>query len=289
MSFDPVVLFFVMGVAARIAKSDLRLPEALYEALSIYLLLSIGLRGGAELAHQGLGPMLPMAIAAVALSACLPLLAYPVLRGVGRFARADAASIAGHYGSVSVVTFAVAQGIVAAHGLPAEPQMAVLVALMEAPGIVVGIALARIGRGAASVCGRLAHETLFGKAVYLLLGGILIGAVAGTEGIAPLKPLFGDLFKGVLALFLLEMGLVAGSRLADMRRAGRFLVIFGIGAPIAFGALGLLVGRLLGLSDGAQALLATLCASASYIAAPRRCESPCPKRTRRSPSASRSG
>ncbi len=268
MPLDPVVLFFVLGVVARLARSDLRLPEALYETLSVYLLLAIGLKGGAELARQSVASIAPVAAAGIALSAALPLLAYPVLRRLGRLARADAASIAAHYGSVSVVTFAVAQSVLARAGVAVEPQMAVLVALMEAPGIVVGILLAKRDDLSAVGWGRLAHETLFGKAVYLLLGGLLIGAIAGPDGLAPVKPLFGDLFKGVLCLFLLEMGLVAGSRLAELRRAGPFLIAFGLCMPVVFGVIGLVVGRGLGLSVGGCAILATLCASASYIAAP---------------------
>ncbi|MBU6270133.1 MAG: sodium-dependent bicarbonate transport family permease [Betaproteobacteria bacterium] len=268
MPIDPVVLFFLLGLIARLSRSDLRLPEALYETLSVYLLLAIGLKGGAELARQSLGSVLPVAFAGVALSATLPLLAYPVLRRVGRLAQVDAASIAAHYGSVSVVTFAVAQSLLAREGVAVEAQMPVLVALMEAPGIIVGILLARRGDLAGVGWGRLAHETLFGKAVYLLLGGLLIGWLVGPEGMAPMKPLFGDLFRGVLCLFLLEMGLVAGSRLPELRRAGPFLVVFGVVAPMVFAAIGLACGRALGLSVGGCAILATLCASASYIAAP---------------------
>jgi hypothetical protein len=268
MPIDPVVLFFALGVAARLARSDLRLPEALYETLSVYLLLAIGLKGGAELARQSIAAIAPVALAGIALSALLPLLAYPVLRLAGRLARPDAASIAAHYGSVSVVTFAVAQSVLGRAGVEVEPQMAVLVALMEAPGIVVGILLAKRGDLGAVGWGRLAHETLFGKAVYLLLGGLLIGVIAGPDGLAPVKPLFGDLFKGVLCLFLLEMGLVAGSRLADLRRAGPFLIAFGLVTPLVFASIGLAVGAALGLTVGSVALLATLCASASYIAAP---------------------
>jgi hypothetical protein len=265
---DPVVLFFLLGVVARLARSDLRLPEPLYETLSIYLLLAIGLKGGIELARQPLAEVLPLAGTAILLSAAIPFLLFPLLRGLGRLERSDAASIAAHYGSVSVVTFAVAQSLVARAGLPAEPQMAMLVALMEAPGIVAGIMLARLHDIRTVRWGSLLHDTLFGKAVYLLLGGILIGAVAGAEGLAPMQPLFGDLFKGVLALFLLEMGLVAGSRLPELRRAGIFLVLFGVLAPLGLAALGMAAGAALGLSTGGKVVLAALCASASYIAAP---------------------
>jgi hypothetical protein len=271
---DPVVLFFVLGVIAKVARSDLRLPESMYEALSIYLLLAIGLKGGVELAQQPVATVLPQALAVMALGASIPFLLFPVLNRLGRLAPADSASIAAHYGSVSVVTFAVALSYLLKQGIDAEPHMPLLVALMEAPGIVVGIVLARqLGRSASAPrgtlrWGALVREVLFGKSVLLLLGGLLIGAVAGPQALAPVEPLFFGLFKGVLALFLLEMGLVAGSRIGDLKRAGPFLVVFALLAPIALGLIGALVGRLIGLSVGGSALLAALAASASYIAAP---------------------
>jgi len=288
MTLDPVVLFFLLGVGARLARSDLRLPDALYETLSIYLLLAIGLKGGVELARQDLLALLPVAATAFLLSAAIPLIAFPLLRGPVRLARPDAASIAAHYGSVSVVTFAVAQSVLARAGVEAPPEFAVLVAIMEAPGIVVGIMLARglgsrraagataagaaggdaASAGAGMRWGPLLHDAIFGKAVYLLLGGLAIGALVGEAGLAPLKPVFGDLFRGALALFLLEMGLVAGGRLGDLRRAGPRLVSFALLAPLLFGSIGLLAGKLLGLGVGGITLLATLAASASYIAAP---------------------
>ena len=271
---DAVVLFFVLGVVARLAKSDLRLPEALYETLSIFLLLAIGLKGGVELAKQPFASVLPSAVAAIFLGATISLLLYPVLRGIGRLAVADAASIAAHYGSVSVVTFAVAISVLVQRGISSEAHMPLLVALMEAPGIVTGIVLARVlgrsasGRRTPLRWGALVHEVVFGKSVLLLLGGLVIGAVAGPQALAPIEPLFFGLFKGVLALFLLEMGLVVGGRLGDIRRAGAFLVAFGLAAPMVLGFIGAIVGHLAGLSLGGTALLATLAASASYIAAP---------------------
>jgi hypothetical protein len=268
VTLDPVVLFFLLGVGARLARSNLRLPDALYETLSIYLLLAIGLKGGIELARQDIGALLPVAVSAFVLSASLPLLAFPVLRHAVGLSRADSASIAAHYGSVSVVTFAVAQSVLARAGVVAPPEFAVLVAIMEAPGIIVGILLAGRVAGQQGGWGTLVHEAVFGKAVYLLLGGLLIGALVGSDGLAPLMPVFGDLFRGALALFLLEMGLVAGGRLGDLRRAGPRLVAFGLLAPLVFGAIGLATGLGLGLSVGGITLLATLCASASYIAAP---------------------
>jgi uncharacterized protein len=272
---DPVILFFVLGVGAKLAKSDLRLPEALYETLAIYLMLAIGLKGGVEIARQPMAAVIPHAIASIALGAAIPLLVYPLLRRAVQLPVADAASIAAHYGSVSVVTFAVAGSVLLNAGIPSEPHMPLLVALMEAPGIVVGIVLARVfGRASSSTgtpplrWGRVTHEVLFGKSVLLLAGGLAIGAIAGPEGLAPIEPVFFGLFKGVLALFLLEMGLVAGGRLGDLKRAGAALVAFGIAVPIALGLLGAAVGRMTGMSAGGTILLATLAASASYIAAP---------------------
>jgi len=276
VSLDPVILFFALGVLARLARSDLRLPDALYETLSIYLLIAIGLKGGAQIAVQPLAALWPVALAAVALSAAVPLVLYPVLRAGVRLGAADAASIAAHYGSVSVVTFAVAQSALARAGIEPEAFLAMLVALMEAPGIVVGVLLAR--RGMAREAGRagvstsswatLLHEVLFGKAVVLLLGGIAIGWIAGPAALAPIDPVFVGLFKGVLALFLLELGLVAGGRVQDLRRAGPRLLAFGLIAPPLLALVGGALGLALGLSVAGVATLATLAASASYIAAP---------------------
>lgn len=265
---DPVVLFFALGVIARLGRSDLRLPEAVYEILSIYLLLAIGLKGGVQLAQQPVAQLLPQSLAVMVLGAAIPFLLFPILTRVGRLSRADGAAIAAHYGSVSVVTFAVGVSFLAARAVPTESYMPLLVALMEAPGIIAGIVLARMGSGRRVEWGRLAQEVVFGKSVLLLTGGLFIGAVAGPGGIAPIDPLFGGLFKGVLALFLLEMGLVAGGRLADLKRAGAFLLVFGVLAPPVLGLIGVGVGHLIGLSIGGMALLGTLAASASYIAAP---------------------
>jgi hypothetical protein len=268
---DVVVFFFLLGVFARLVKSDLRLPEALYETLSIYLLLAIGLKGGIELSKQPLAALAPQVLACMALGFAIPFALYPLLRTL-RLAGVDAAALAAHYGSVSVVTFAVATAALARQGIPYESHAALWVAVMEAPGIVAGILLARWsqrgGTGRRMDWRELAHDVLFGKSVLLLLGGLLIGAVAGEAGTAPIKAVFVDPFKGVLALFLLELGLVAGARLAEVRRFGAAVVVVGIVAPPLLALAGALVGWALGLSTGGIAILATLAASASYIAAP---------------------
>jgi len=265
---DPLVLFFLLGLVARLLRSDLKLPEALYDALALYLLLAIGLKGGVELASHPLGGLGAKIAGVLALGFATPVVAYAALRGLGRLAVADSASIAGHYGSVSVVTFAVATGWLASRGIAHEPYMALFVALLEVPGILVGIAIARLHAPGRVAWGRLLHEVFLGKGIVLLIGGLAIGWAAGPAQFAPLKPLFSDLFKGVLAFFLLEMGLVVASQLGELRRAGLFLPAFALAAPVAFGAAGAWLGTALGFTPGGAAIVATLAASASYIAAP---------------------
>jgi uncharacterized protein len=269
---DVVVLFFMLGVLARLAKSDLRLPDALYEALSIYLLLAIGLKGGVELARQPLAMLLPQVLALVALGFAIPFALFPVLRAA-RLSGVDAAALAAHYGSVSVVTFAVATATLQDLGIAHESHAALWVAVMEAPGLLAGIMLARwsLGRSGAAAPTRwpaLLHDVFLGKSVVLLLGGLLIGAVAGPKGVQPIEAVFVVPFKGVLALFLLELGLVAGAQLAQLKRYGLALVAVGVLAPPVLAVAGALVAKALGLSTGGVALVATLAASASYIAAP---------------------
>ena len=275
---DAVVLFFILGVIARLGKSDLKLPQALYEALSVYLLLAIGLKGGIELHKQSLAAVLPQILACMALGGLIPVLMTPALKRMG-FSGVDSAVLAAHYGSVSVVTFAVASSYLQRQGVAFEAHAALWVAVMEAPGIVAGVFLARRelnrakaleGKAVATKSNwrELAHEVLFGKSVLLLVGGLTIGAVMGEAGLKPIAPLFTDLFKGVLALFLLELGLVAGAQLPEVKRYGLRLLAVGIVSPLVLSLLGAALGKLLGLSTGGIAILATLAASASYIAAP---------------------
>jgi uncharacterized protein len=269
MVLDVVVFFFLLGVFARLVGSDLRLPEALYETLAIYLLLAIGLKGGIELSKQPIAALAPQVLACMALGFAIPFVLFPLLRAL-KLNGADAASVAAHYGSVSVVTFAVATAALAREGIAHESHAALWVAVMEAPGIVAGILLARRAArdGERTNWRELAHDVLFGKSVLLLAGGLVIGAIAGEAGTAPIKAVFVDPFKGVLALFLLELGLVAGARLAEVKRFGAAVIVVGVVAPPLLALAGAALGWALGLSTGGVALLATLAASASYIAAP---------------------
>ncbi|MFD0950092.1 sodium-dependent bicarbonate transport family permease [Paraperlucidibaca wandonensis] len=264
---DPIILFFLLGLVAGLLRSELRLPAAIYEFVSILLLLAIGLKGGVELAKQPFADLLPDMLAVVAMGFFLTLLAFPVLRFVGRFKRADAASIAAHYGSVSVGTYAVAVAYFGSRQITFEEHMPLLLVMLEIPAILVGIVLAR-GVSRQTRWSEVAHEVFLGKGIVLLVGGLLIGWAAGSDGLASIKPLFFDLFKGILALFLLEMGLLTATQMGGLRRYGLFLVVFGVGMPLCSSLVGIGLGLALGLSVGGTAMLATLAASASYIAVP---------------------
>ena len=266
-SIDPVILFFLFGLVAGLLRSELKLPSTLYDSLSIFLLLAIGLKGGQGLATEPLGPLLPQLLAVIVLGVLQTLIAYAGLRLIFRFDRPNAASTAAHYGSVSVATFAVAMAWLASHHVEVEPQMAILLAVMEIPAILVGIVLAR-GISKDTDWKSLGHEAFLGKGVTLLLGGMAIGWAAGPEGLQPIKGLYFDLFKAVLALFLLEMGLIVSRQVDELKRRGLSLIAFGLAMPLLSACLGLATGFMLGLSVGGMTMLATLAASASYIAVP---------------------
>ena len=264
---DPVILFFVLGVLSGVARADLRLPAAIYEFVSTVLLLAIGLKGGVELARDTGGLPLAELGGVLLLGFVLPLPAFALARFVGRLPRADAASLAAHYGSVSVGTFAVVMGYLATRGISFESRAPVWVVMLEVPAILVGIVLAR-GLSRNVAWSHLLRELLLGRSIVLLLGGLAIGWLAGPDGTAAIQPLFFGLFKGILALFLLEMGLIAAAQLPTLRRHGLFIVAYGVAVPCIFAVVGAGLGSLIGLSLGGVTVLATLAASASYIAAP---------------------
>lgn len=214
--------------------------------------------------------VLPIALSMVVLAALIPLTAYPILRFIGKFTQADAGAIAAHYGSVSAVTFAVGVAFLQAKGETSEGYMVLIMALMEIPALVTGTILARAGAaGEKTQWGKLMHEILTGTSLYLLIVGVIIGYYAGVVNlVSPLDKMFMDLFMGVLAFFLLEMGLLAASRLKAVMAKGVFIIAFGILFPIAMGMFGAYLGWLFGLSPGGTMLLAVLYASCSYIAAP---------------------
>lgn len=264
---DPILLFFLFGLAAGLLRAELRLPSAIYDFVSMLLLLSIGLKGGVELAEQPFLSVLPDVAVAILMGIGLPLLIYPVLLRIGKFKRPDAASIAAHYGSVSVGTFAVAVAWLVTREIDYEAHLPLLLVVLEMPAILVGIVLAR-GFSAKMNWKSIGHEVFLGKGVVLLIGGLLIGWIAGPDGLTSIEPLFFDLFKGILAVFLLEMGLIAAAQAGSLKRYGLFLLPFGTLVPVVFGAIGTGLALLMGMSQGGTMLFAVLAASSSYIAVP---------------------
>lgn len=269
---SPAVLFFALGLVAALLRSELKFPEPLYAALTIYLLVAIGFKGGVAMAEAGLGQIWLPGLAAIALGCAIPLWTYPVLRFGGRLPAVDAAAIAAHYGSVSAVTFIAATNYLKSIGQPYESYAIAFLAVMESPAILVGVVLGKLATRRAGAAGTplrtVVHEALFGRSIFLLLGALVIGAICGPAGMDKVGPFFVTPFQGVLALFLLEMGIVAGRRLEDLRKVGLFLLAFGIVVPLVNGAIGVVLGQATGLELGGATLLGVLAASASYIAAP---------------------
>jgi len=275
MMFDtltsPIVLFFVLGFVAAIARSDLTIPESFAKSMSIYLMASIGLKGGVEVARTGLThELVTTALAGFLLSLLVPFLAHSLLRTFGRLSKVDAAAVAAHYGSASMVTFLTAREVLTEGGMRPAAFMIAVLAVMETPAILSGLFLARRGEKRESgEDGRgFAHEILTNASVVLLLGAFMIGLVAGEDGFAPVKPLFDSGFRGVLCLFLLDMGLVAARRMIQSSKLTLRLTLLAIGMPLIHGAIGTFIGTWLGLDVGSAAALGVLAASSSYIAVP---------------------
>lgn len=268
---SPMILFFVLGGFAGLVRSDLSVPEALAKAMSIYLMAAIGLKGGIQIAETGLTSQFVLAlVAGVTLSAVLPILVYALLRKAGGLDRLNASAVAAHYGSVSVVTFVTGSEILAAMEMPAAGFMVAVMAAMETPAIITGLLLARsaMSPGTRSPGPAIWHETLLNGSVVLLVGSLAIGFAVGKEGAAPVQPFFEAGFRGVLCLFLLDMGLIAARRLRETRNLTWRLVALGVAIPVAQGALGVVTGHAIGLDTATSAALGILAASASYIAVP---------------------
>lgn len=263
---SPVVLAFLLGATARWVKSDLEIPDAIYQVLSIYLLLAIGLKGGVAISESSIAELAWPLTATLVLGVVTPLSAYALLKWFGRISRVDAAATAAHYGSVSAVTFLAALEAAKTAGLQTDGYLPALVAFLEVPGIIVGLLLANQNR-TGGIKAAL-HEVLAGKSIFLLIGGMMIGALCGAEKIAGVAPLFIDPFKGVLCLFLLELGMVAARRLGDARNAGWRLILCGCILPLVHGLIGTIAGAAAGMTTGGAAVLGAMVGSASYIAAP---------------------
>ncbi len=274
---SPIVLAFLLGIVAKLIRSELALPKDLYSSLSIYLLLALGLKGGVELSETSAHAIAFPALATVALGCITPVSAYFLLRKLGRFDEINAAAMAAHYGSVSAVTFIAASQFVSALGATPEGYMPTLLTLLESPGIHIALAIGALKRakmqkaaGKTDVKSKRAifHEIFTSRSMVLLVGGLFIGLLMGAHRYEPIKPFFESGFKGALVLFLLEMGIVAAARFSDLKRVGVRLVGMAILIPVIHGVLGVIMGHWAGLSIGGVTVLGTMAASASYIAAP---------------------
>lgn len=269
---DIVVMFFLLGLVAGAVKSDLEIPKAAYDVLSLLLMLTIGLKGGMAL-YGSLGWHLLTELLAVAcLGFLIPALLYPILRKWVKLSLADSASFAAHYGSVSAGTFAVALAYAESHAMEIGGQVTLYLVLLELPAIVFGLIVFRKlsnqqGEGATSY-GSILHEAFTNRGVILLIGGVLIGWLYGPSNGASVTDLYTSAFKGLLALFLLEMGLVASAALVKVSMDKIRVLIFALVAPPILALIGIQAGQWIGLSDGSILILACLTASASYIAAP---------------------
>lgn len=262
------VLVFAIGLIAALFKGDVRLPDPVYQAISIFLLFGIGLKGGHSLKGVAVSDFAVPAVATIFLGALIPFLAFFILQIFTTFNRADRGAIAAHYGSTSLVTFSAAMLFLDNSGIFIEPYATALLTIMEIPGIIVGIYLG--SRHADSVVhwGETLREVITGKTIALLVGGLVVGLVASSTGYERVSPFFIDIQYGVLTLFLLHLGYLAGSNLGQIRAVGVQIGLFAVLFPIAMGALGVAAGSSIGLSVGGATILGTLSASASYIAAP---------------------
>ncbi len=266
---SPLILSFVLGAFAALVRSDLTFPEAAAKAMSIYLLFAIGFKGGVSVAGHGVDGALGISlVAGLLLSALLPFVAFGLLKLLTRLDRLNAAAVAGHYGSISIVTFVAGTSILETQGIASEGFMVAVAAAMEAPAILSALWLISAG-GKGRMDGHLWREILLNGSIVLLVGAFAIGMITGEEGLAEISSFIVSPFKGVLCLFLLDMGLVAGRSIRDSRgalTAGVF--VFGVVMPFVGAAIGAMAGLLIGLSLGGVFLLMVLSASASYIAVP---------------------
>ncbi len=264
---SPVVLAFLLGVVAAFIKSDLRFPEQVTSLLSTYLLFAIGLKGGMRLRESSLTELTWPVLITLILGVATPVVAFLVARSFLRLDTINAAAMAAHYGSVSAVTFTAAESFTRAAGTLSEGYLPALVAVLEVPGIVVALVIASRASQGRSMSSAI-HEVMTGKSVVLLLGGLIIGAIANQEALTRVEPFFVGLFQGMLCLFLLDLGTLAGQRFNSIRRAGARLLIFATALPFVFGVVGVLLASAVGMSEGGATVLAAMAASASYIAAP---------------------
>lgn len=267
---SPIILSFALGLLASFARSDLTIPEAMAKGMSIYLLFAIGFKGGVSVADHGVDASLAFSLlAGIILSAIIPFAAFALLRVMTKLSNTDAAAVAGHYGSISIVTFVAASSVLESSGISSEGYMVAVAAAMEAPAILSALWLVGRGGDGQKMESDLWREILLNGSIVLLIGSFFIGFATGQDGMKEVEAFIVTPFKGVLCLFLLDMGLVAGRGLRGARDVlTRGVFVFGCLMPLIGSVFGLVAGLVLGLSTGGVVLMMTLSASASYIAVP---------------------
>lgn len=264
---SPPVLAFVLGALAVVLRSDLRLPDPIHTWISTYLLLAIGLKGGNSIKDLDLSSLISPALLTIAFGIAIPIIIFFTAQHLLKLSAHDGASVAAHYGSVSVVTFTAAMIFATEADFFTEPFMTSLVAILEIPGIVVALVLASMK--SESVNWRTAvHEVLTGRSVLLLVGGLFIGTASSANSFSRVEPFFVGMFTGLLTLFLLDMGATVATRFIESGRPPLRMAVFAIVSPIVFGTLGIIAAHSIGLSIGGSAVFGIMAASASYIAAP---------------------
>ena len=286
----PIVLFFLFGIIAARIKSDLKIPEAISEFLPIYLLAAIGLHGGIEMRKTGFEEMLIPMLVAIGLSLLFTLNHYQILRRLGKFNIFDSYALASTYGAVGAVTFSVGLSFLKNQGVSSEGYLAAILAVLEPVAFILAIFLTNMAvskqirtkkqsfsddeeldigmKETKTKLSQVLKESITGKAIVILLGSIVIGYIIGEEGFEPISIVFDELFTGAIVIFMIEMGIIAGQRLEDIKKVGIFLTAFSVIIPTINGIIGVLVSTALGLSLGGAVMFGLLLASASFIAAP---------------------
>jgi len=287
----PIILFFLFGIIAARIKSDLKIPEAISEFLPIYLLAAIGLHGGIEMRNTGFENMLIPMLAAIGLSLLFTLNHYQILRRLGKFNIFDSYALASTYGAVGAVTFSVGLSFLKNQDVSSEGYLAAVLAVLEPVAFILAIFLTNMAvskqikakkksftsdtsdidvgmHNTKTKLSQVLHESITGKAIVILLGSIVIGYIIGKDGFSSIKIVFDEMFTGAIVIFMIEMGIIAGQRLDDIKKVGVFLTAFAIIMPTFNGIIGVLVATAMGLSLGGAVMFGLLLASASFIAAP---------------------
>ncbi len=288
----PIVLFFLFGIIAARIKSDLKIPEAISEFLPIYLLAAIGLHGGVEMRNTGFEKMLIPMLVAIGLSLLFTLNHYQIIRRLGKFNLFDSYALASTYGAVGAVTFSVGLSFLKNQGVSSEGYLAAILAVLEPVAFILAIFLTNMAvskqlrakkqsfskddvsdidaglQESKTKLSQVLHESITGKAIVILLGSLVIGYIIGDEGFDSIRIVFDEIFVGAIVIFMIEMGIIAGQRLDDIKKVGVFLIAFAIIMPTFNGIIGVLVATVMGLSLGGAVMFGLLLASASFIAAP---------------------